>query len=187
MHSHLSEIFSGLEAIRLELLAAIDATPAAQRAVRPGEGRWSVDEVVEHLALTERRFTGFMVAALERAGDQVSAGADMPPRTPLPERVAILMRDRIAHRRVAPDAVQPTGRLDTAAARTQLDAARQALQTTLLAADGRALGIATHEHPVMGVLDVYQLAELVGRHEARHTEQIREIAAALREQAVTTP
>jgi hypothetical protein len=37
----------------------------------------------------------------------------------------------------------------------------------------------TRKHPVLGPIDLYQWILFVAVHEARHTAQIREIAAAL--------
>jgi hypothetical protein len=49
----------------------------------------------------------------------------------------------------------------------------------VVAHDGIAIDAVTHPHPVLGVIDAYQWFIFIGSHEARHAEQIREIATAL--------
>src|SRR5262245_21122944 len=81
----------------------------------------------------------------------------------------------------ASEAVQPQGGLDANAAWAALEATRQAFREAILSGDGLALGEVVHPrpHPVFGVLNLYQWVAFAGGHEARHTAQIREIAAAM--------
>jgi hypothetical protein len=60
-----------------------------------------------------------------------------------------------------------------------LDATRADLREALREADGLALGTLTFPHIYFGPLDLYTWIAFVGAHEARHTDQIREIAASL--------
>ena len=62
------------------------------------------------------------------------------------------------------------------------DAARAAFRSTLGNADGLALSRVIHEHPRFGALNAYQWGGFIAAHEARHAEQIREIAAQLNAQ-----
>ena len=52
------------------------------------------------------------------------------------------------------------------------------LRAALADADGLALGMITHVHPVLGEIDLYQWILFVGQHEARHVAQITEVVSA---------
>lgn len=177
MHPHLIEVFARLDRARDDLRAAVELVPRELRRRRPAADRWSVTEVVEHLSLAERRFCDRLRTAISEA--QASGlGAETEPRSPLPDRVATLLADRV-NRRMAPEFIQPKGELDDAQAWAALEQVRSEFRAMLAAVDGLALGKVTSDHPVMGTLNAYQWVELVAGHEARHTEQVREVASHL--------
>ena len=89
-----------------------------------------------------------------------------------------MLNDR-ANRRTAAEAVQPTGAMAHGAAWAELQRIRASLRATVEAADGLALSTVTHQHPVFGTLNVYQLMDFIAGHEMRHARQIRGIADAL--------
>jgi DinB superfamily len=141
-----------------------------------------VNEILEHLALVERRFEARVAEAIAKAR---AAGLDREGdvRIPLDEDLRRTVRDR-SGRRKAPEAVIPSGAWDHTAAWAALDAARQSFRETVGSADGLALNTVTSEHHRWGALTVYQWVEVLANHEARHAEQIVEVAAALRSAGV---
>jgi len=174
MHPRISEVLDCLEATRADLNGAIASVVPESRDQRPALERWSVAEIIEHLAITEGRVAKLVAGKLAaakaaglRAETETSSILDSIPR----ERI----RDR-SQKRTAPEIVQPRAEHDTAAAIAMLQQTRADLRATLLAHDGLALGEISHEHPVLGVINIYQWVLFVGAHEARHTEQVREIA-----------
>jgi hypothetical protein len=70
--------------------------------------------------------------------------------------------------------------MESAEALSALRQAHAAFRALLSDADGLALSAVTYDHPFFGRLNVYQWAELMAGHEARHADQIREIAEQLR-------
>ena len=161
----------------MQLRAAVAAIPGAQRRQRPAAERWSALEVVEHLALVEARFGAMLVPCIDEA---IARGLEPEtgPRVPLSADLSTRLVDR-TEKRVAPETVLPTGRLDEAAAWAALDAARAALRGTVLRADGLALDSARCSHPRFGDLSVYQWVELIAAHARRHVAQIQELRTAL--------
>jgi hypothetical protein len=157
MHTHLIDVLT-----RLDTARATD--------------RWSAAEVLEHLTLVERIFGGRIVKALDEARSGLSSEAHA--RTPLPDAVEQRMVDRV-NRRQAPEPAQPTGTLDVATGWATLESNHETLRTALAGCDGLALSQVTLDHPFFGTMNVYQWVELMAAHEGRHTEQIKEIAAAL--------
>ena len=176
MHTHVTEVLSRLDRARATLRGAIDAIPAAKQRQRPAADRWSAAEVLEHLTLVEAIFGGRIVHAVTAAKSGLSP--ESTPRAPLPDDVEQRMGDRV-NKRKAPDTAQPTGAVDVAAGWAALEGNQATLRAALEGCDGLALSQVTLDHPFFGTMTVYQWVELMAAHEGRHTEQIKEIAAAL--------
>ena len=163
-----------LETERRALLAAVDRVAPADRDRRPAPDRWSVAEIVEHLAKVEQA-----VAALLATRGREPLPTAMEPAVPeASERVAGL---RVRERRIdAPDALRPSGALSAVDALAALAASRRALLDAARAADPAALEHRTYYHAVLGRLTLRDWLAFVAHHEARHAAQIDEVAAALR-------
>jgi len=179
MHPRTAELLQYLDAQREALRAVVERIPPGQREQSPGPGRWSVAEVLEHLSRVEGSITRLFTVRLAEAREH-GLGAETETTLVLPT----LDLDRLVDRSysvTASEAARPQGGLDAGAAWAALEAARQAFREAILSGDGLALGEVVHPrpHPVFGVLNLYQWVAFVGGHEARHTAQIREIAAAM--------
>lgn len=177
MMTPLNESMANLADARTALRTAVDAVAEDRRGRRPAEDRWSVSEILEHLSLVERRFAAIIALRISEARE-AGLGAEQSPREPLPPSLQQMLNDR-ANRRNAPDAVQPRGTIDAAAAWTELERVRGELRKTVEAADGLALSGVRHNHPVFGTLNIYQLMDFIAGHEMRHARQITGIAEAL--------
>ncbi|HKY19724.1 MAG TPA: DinB family protein [Vicinamibacterales bacterium] len=174
MKTPLGESLGNLEEARTVLRAAVDAVPEGRRGERPAPDRWSVSEILEHLSLVERRFAAIIAIRIGEARE-AGLGPEQRVREPLPPNLQQMLNDR-ANRRNAPEAVRPTGKVDHAAAWTDLERIRKDLRATVEAAEGLALSGVTHNHPVFGTLNVYQLMDFIAGHEMRHARQIKGIA-----------
>lgn len=171
----LAELLDELRNGRAALGDALATVPDAERRTRPAPGRWSAAEVVEHLVMVETRIAGLLAAQL--AGAPVRADAAVPDASACQIDRALL-RDRT--RTIdAPAPVMPSGALDPDDGWTQLGRVRAELETTVRAADGRALDAVSLPHPFLGSLNLYQWIDFIGGHEARHTAQLREVGASL--------
>jgi hypothetical protein len=176
MHAHLEEVFSRLDRSRSTLRAAVDSVSREARETRPAPDCWSAAEVVEHLSIVERIFGERIANAIEaRAAGLDRESAD---RVELPDPIQTRMADRV-NKRKAVDAALPTGTLSCDAAWAAFENNHTRVRAAVGAADGLALGEVTVDHPFFGTLTIYQWIELMAAHEARHTEQIKEIAASL--------
>ena len=182
MHAHLATVFSSLDASMASVEASVGSVPPALRSRRPAAERWSVAEVLEHLALVEQLFTT-RLATPNDAARRAGLAAETGDCVPVPPAIAAAMANRAAPRS-APQAVKPTGRMDSADALAALRDAHAAFRRMLRDADGLALSTVTYEHPYFGTLNVYQWAELMAGHERRHADQIREIGEQLREMGI---
>ena len=176
MHTHLTDVLSRLDRARASLHAAVTAIPPEMQRQRPSPDRWSVAEVLEHLVLVERLFGGRIIKTLDAARAGLASEAN--GRVPLADTIEQRMADRV-NKRQAPEPARPTGAVDVAAGWAALENDLASLREALNSCDGLALSQVTLDHAFFGTMTVYQWVELMAAHEGRHTEQIREIAAAL--------
>ncbi|HEV7395025.1 MAG TPA: DinB family protein [Pyrinomonadaceae bacterium] len=173
MNPRIQEVIEYLDLTRADLTNAVERIPADRRDQRPDDDRWSVAEILEHLNIIESRIGKLVTGKIEGA-----RAAGLGPEVDTSPVLDTLDRARIGDRtnRVsAPEAVKPQSQTDAATAWAALQASREKLRAALLGGDGLALSEVKQEHPVLGVIDLYQWAIFVGAHEARHTAQVREI------------
>ena len=169
--SSTSALRATLNADRRTLRAAVERIPRSLQTVKPAPDRWSVAEVLEHLAIVER-------GALMR----VRALIQDAPATDSPAELTPIDRDFLKNRTArisAPDRIQPTGTMSVDAALAALESSREELLAVLHEVEGRDLSKVSQPHPALGPLDGYQWIAIIGGHEVRHSLQIDEIGAAL--------
>jgi hypothetical protein len=159
---------------RAAFLAALERVPAARRAERAAPDRWSALEIAEHVARIDVGVAKLL--ALKGAEPVTSTPAEREAARLTPQRAA-LVRDRSV-RVEAPDRVRPTGALDEPAVQAQLAAARAAFLQAYQAADPAVLDGALHPHPFIGPVTLRGWVELAAHHDARHAQQLDEIAGA---------
>jgi len=163
-----------LQRERAAFLAQVERVPSARRGERPATGRWSVAEIIEHVARID---IGVGKILALRAAEPLTATPEQLAAARLtPERVA-RVRSR-AERFEAPERVRPTGTLSPNAALEHLASARDALTAAYRAADPAVLDGAIHPHPVIGPVTLRGWFELAAHHDARHAAQIAELADA---------
>ena len=177
MQLRISEVLTYLDMNRAALERTLAGVPAAMCELRPSPERWSVAEVLQHLALVEGRITDLLAS---RIGAARTAGLgperEDSPVTPTFDMTRVLDRGRPI---TAGEAVLPNEPLDLSAARAMLEDRRARLRAVMISADGLALEHVTAPNRVLGTLNAYQWVLFVGAHEARHTAQIREVVAEL--------
>jgi len=137
----------------------------------PGPDRWSVQEVVEHIALTEDFLFSSIMLAEASAFPLLNAGRE----------VAIATRGANRSRRVeSPEGVRP---------RNTFCSAQDAMQHFLASREKTLQYAAAHlsedlrckvtSHPLFGAVNVYEVLWLMAMHVLRHVNQIEEIKSTL--------
>ena len=177
MHPRIEEVLNYLESKRSALRDAVELVPSELRNQSPAANRWSVAQVLQHLAGIENRIG---MAMTKWIADARVAGIGAETETSsivnsLPHQA---IADR-SQRRNAPEEFQPRSDADAESAWAALGRSRAMLRAALLAGDGLALGEVKQPHPVLGPINLYQWALFVASHETRHAGQVREIAAQL--------
>jgi hypothetical protein len=161
-----------LDAERAHFLAQVARIPVARQARRPAPDRWSVAEIVEHVARIDLGVAKLL--AVRTAEPRTASAEELADAALTPEKVA-RVRSR-AERFEAPDRVCPTGTLTPEAALARLADARAALKAAYASADPAVLDGAVYPHPVIGPLTVRGWFLLAAHHDARHAQQVEELA-----------
>ena len=158
--THLNGARSGLEAV----LGGISAENWRRA---PGPGRWSAAEVVAHLTMVER--------AINDGADK--ALRSQPRPTPFWKRIHVPVRAAAWRgiKRRTPIPLDATLVEEREPMLAKLAAVRERTLRLLNENRDRDLSAYCRKLPFFGVLNLYEWFWVVGYHERRHTEQLREI------------
>lgn len=154
-----------------ETLAAI----SDDRMHRAPAGRWTPAQLVWHCAKVERG----VARLIERLDSELPAMATVPPG-PSPAKVLHILdhipyHDR-SQKRPAPEGLRPPGTVDLESERARLADGRVQLLKAMTQA-GPRLSLMTYDHLLFGPFDGWQWVLSVAKHEERHVDQLREVAA----------
>jgi len=178
MHPRLAALTEHLAEQRRTLLGVASSVPSDSWQARPGDGQWSVSEILEHLQRVDRSVTALLTKKLAAA-----RVAGHPAETETSSILGTLDQFRVSEvgdrKLVAPEPVTPTENPDRETVERKLAESRAALNAAIASGDGLALGSIKHTHLRFGELDLYQWILFVAGHEKRHTAQLREVARQL--------
>jgi hypothetical protein len=159
--------------------------PAEVRAFRPASGGWTVDEVLEHVSLTNHYLMLTLRKSVETAVRRAARGEPIPPaESDLHRLQAIGVRGSFPWSR--PEHMEPTGRVTSDAVRVTL---RDQVAECLALLDRMNGGEGALCHLRMSVnhlgrVDLYQWLYFLAQHARRHLQQL---AAIEQEFTATTP
>ncbi|HUK53533.1 MAG TPA: DinB family protein [Candidatus Binatia bacterium] len=158
-----------LAATREAVKGEVQGLSEAQWNFKPAPDRWSIAEVMEHIAIIEGRIR-------EIIGGMESAPADTREGDPRQVDGFVLAEVPQRYPRVqAPPRVSPIGKWAGPAALEQFLASRG--QTLDLLAVAPRLRGRVFPHPIFGPWDGYQWILAAAAHSSRHNGQIREVKA----------
>jgi len=158
-----------LEQTRDGVVAAVKGLSEAQLKFKPGPDRWSVAEVLEHIALVEdglfQNVTAKVMKSPAGAADRDVAKIDATVLAVLPDR---------SNKRQAPPPFVPNGRWTPEEA---LDHFLKSRATTIAFLESTPDLRAHVGDSPLGPLDAYEWLLFMGGHSERHTKQILEVKA----------
>jgi hypothetical protein len=161
---------------RAQLMAELDSGATATPSAPSDSDRWTMAETAHHLHLAEAGIAGMLTKAL-RSGERHARVSDEHLRAEW-ERIRVLVGTR-ATRVQAPAPAVPADAPALAETVEHLHQSRQTLLEILSQASLDDLASISMPHPIEGIgnLTGAGWVSLIGYHERRHTEQIREIKA----------
>ena len=160
-----------LESTKKGVLEATTGLSEAQWNFKPGPNRWSVAEVMEHLAAAEDMLRG---VTQEQVMKSPAVARDAEEVRKTDEGVLRMIPDR-SQKAQAPEPLRPTNRFGSpAAAQKHFVESRTQTEEFLK----RTPGLRAHvgDSPI-GKLDGYEFILLVAAHSERHTKQMLEVKA----------
>lgn len=177
VYHSIEEIYGALDATRARLTASVEGLAAGQEHFRSAPERWSVAEIMEHLALAEAGSVKLFDKLLQKAeteGRERRAGDPFAPVS-LAEQAAPFRGQKFK----APDQSRPTGTVplsDSLASLSDSLARIHALRPRVERAD---CAEQRFPHPIFGPLNLYQWLLFTAAHEERHLKQIEALKEAM--------
>ena len=159
-----------LESTKKNVLEATRGLSEAQWNFKAAPDRWSVAQVVEHIAASEDFIRGMVVEKVMTA-PAGEAGRDMKKTD---EGVLAMVPDR-THKAQAPEPLVPTNRFGSPEGSIKHFAETRAATEDFLKT---TTGLRDHvmDSP-LGKLDGYEFVLFIAAHSERHTKQINEVKA----------
>jgi len=159
-----------LQQTRDGVVVAVKGLSEAQMKFKPGPDRWSVAEVLEHIALVEdglfQNVTNKVMKSAAGAADRDVAKIDATVLAVLPDR---------SNKEQAPPPFVPNGRWTATEA---LDHFLKSRATTIAFLESTPdLRAHVSDSPLLGPLDAYEWLLFMAGHSERHTKQILEVKA----------
>ncbi len=160
-------IIAQLSRVRAGLDSAVNGVPAELWREPPRPGAWSAAEVIAHLTMVEGTIT-------DGAAKRVRGA---PPAVPLWKRLhlPVWLAEWRGIRVKTPIPLDPKLLDEKEAMLGRLASLRRRTLALLEDTRGRELSAYRWKHPFFGSLNYYSWFRVVAHHEARHTQQIREI------------
>jgi hypothetical protein len=160
-----------LEKTRQGVLDSTKDLSPAQWTFKPAPDRWSVAEVMEHIAAAEDLLYGMIQEQAMKAPAR-SAGEDVKA---IDELVLTAIPDR-THKAQAPEPLKPTNRFGSPeAAIKHFEESRAKTEDFVRTAQG--LRDHAADSPLGKKLDPYEWTLFIAAHSERHTKQILEVKA----------
>ncbi len=171
-YTSVAEIFGAIDEARERLYDTLSRIDSGRENFRDAPGRWSVAEIVEHLAIIEGRVGKLAATVLSRAESQGAAPGDGRIASVSPDEMYERSR---AEKYEAPEMVRPQGGAPLADSLARLRASRAALQALRPRIEAFDLSAISYPHPAFGPLDLYHWLLFLGLHEERHRRQIESL------------
>jgi hypothetical protein len=161
-----------LESTKKGVLDATKGLSEAQWNFKPAPDRWSVAQVMEHLAAAEDMLRGMTQEQVMKT--PVVPVRDVEETKKADEGVLAMVPDR-SHKAQAPEPLQPTNRFGSPSAAQKHFVESRAVTEEYLK---NATGLRAHlSDSPLGKLDGYEWVLLIAAHSERHTKQMLEVKA----------
>lgn len=171
LNARLSELVQYAQNTRQQLETFVQTVPASLQNQRAEPERWSVTENLEHLAMIEDGIGRLLSSMAKELRADNALEAETSSLLGSLDQYAVPASNA---KLVAPDRYVPTGQLSTEDALEKLRGIRLRLLEGVRKANGLDLTKRSAPHPYFGPLNGYQWLLLIGQHEMRHLNQMKD-------------
>jgi hypothetical protein len=165
----ISDIYAKNDAIREKTKQLMTALTDEQKTFLPEGEKWTIAEIVEHIAIVQDGMTKISAKLLNQAK---AAGKTGDGTARLSENFATKAVEAQQLKFEAPDRVRPTGNQSIEDSMKKMDETRSALEDLRPLFESVECSDFKFPHPFMGDLTAHEWLALIGGHEARHLRQI---------------
>jgi uncharacterized damage-inducible protein DinB len=166
----IEEVYAANDKIRVKFLETIESISDEQANALPEGEKWTLAQLVEHVAIVEDGMTKISYKLLNeaKAGGKASDGTAKFSDS-FSQNAAEARNQKLE----APNRVKPSGNVSIADSVKRLEENRQKLDE--LKPLFETIDCSEHKfpHPAFGDLTAHEWLALVGGHESRHLEQIK--------------
>jgi hypothetical protein len=182
VYHSVAEIFTEINGVRSRLYEGVKGLSSQQTTFKPSADRWSVAEILEHLAKVDRVLVsriGKMLTELEETQpEEAESGGEGRARF-VPFSLDSLIERARAGKFKSPEPVLPDSGLPIHESLVKLKSSRADLLSMQSRIEARDLSQATFPHFVFGQLNIYQWLAFIGLHENRHLKQIESVISVI--------
>lgn len=173
-----ADIYSANRMFRQRLMAVLDGMSEGEaNALREGE-TWSVSHVLEHLAMVNNGMAGICGKLI---GMAKAAGAASDGTLAISDDFFSKIDAFSTRKAEAPERVRPTGTMTVADSLERLAAADDSFAALQHDFENVGLSEPKFPHPYFGDLTATEWFVLCGLHEHRHTGQVEDLLAKIRQ------
>ncbi|MCY7377377.1 MAG: DinB family protein [Pyrinomonadaceae bacterium] len=169
---NINDIYANNDKIREQTKQLVGALSDEQTAMLPDGEKWTIAEIVEHIAIVQDGMSKISAKLLNEAQ---TTGKFSEGAANLSENFKTKAAEAQQLKFEAPDRVRPTGKMTIAESLAKMDETRQTLETLRPLFETVECSDFKFPHPFMGDLTAHEWLTLVGGHEARHLRQIGNI------------
>jgi hypothetical protein len=168
-----------LDGVRDKVTAVLRAITQDQADGRPAENEWSLGEIADHLAITEREYIAVVAHLAANARPHEFDYRDVAEKRPY--RIEETWDVAVTGRLTTPPNLLPTpGKPLTELLRALQEARAQSRQTLAPYRD-QDLSVKFFVHPRLGTMTLYERMAQLAYHELKHLKQMERALACLSE------
>lgn len=171
-YQSISEIYEANDKIREKLKEIVSVLTEEQANFLPEGEKWTVANLVEHIALVENGVTRISAKLL---GEAQAAGAKAGGEAKISEDFLQKAAWGRTQKFEAPERVHPTGNLTIVESLAKLDENRPKLEELRPLFESVECSNFKFPHPAFGDMSAHEWLALIGGHELRHIAQIKNI------------
>lgn len=177
-YNTIADIYSANEKIREGLATTVSNISAGEASILPDGEKWSIQQIVEHIAIVEYSTSRICTKLLD-AAKSIGKPSDgtVTVSAAFGERSAEIATLKVE----APERVQPTGDVTIAETFERMSANREVFDAMRGDLERYDLSEPKFPHPFFGEITAPEWLILAGGHERRHTKQIESMIEKIRQ------
>lgn len=173
----ISEIYDTNDVIREQFSSVIGTITDAEAESLPEGEKWTIAQIVEHVAMVEDSMARVCSKLLSKAN---AAGMSSNGSAALSDEFVRKAMDYVHMKVEAPAVVQPTGERPIAESLAKMQESRRQIDEIRPLFESTSGTEFKFPHPYLGEMSAQEWLALLGGHEMRHLKQIERILESVR-------